>query len=96
MELPNQNKRTLAEKETWTYLGILEADTIKQVEMKQKIKEEYFKRTRKLLDTKHCSRNFTKGINTGLYPRKIFGIILEVDKRTKANRPKNKKTNDHA
>ena len=35
MELPNQDKiRTLGEKETYIYLGILEADTIKQVEMK--------------------------------------------------------------
>ena len=32
MELPNQDKiRTLAENETYKYLGILEADTIKQV-----------------------------------------------------------------
>ena len=37
MELPNQDKiRTLGEKETDKYLGILEADTIKQVEMKEK------------------------------------------------------------
>ena len=35
MELSNQNKiRTLAENETYKYLGILEADTIKQVQMK--------------------------------------------------------------
>ena len=39
MEPPNQNKiRTLREKETYKYLGILEADTIKQVEMIEKIK----------------------------------------------------------
>ena len=38
MELPNQEKiRTLGEKETYKYLGTLEADTIKKVEMKQKI-----------------------------------------------------------
>ena len=36
VELPNQEKlRTLGEKETYKYLGILEADTIKQVEMKE-------------------------------------------------------------
>ena len=65
MELPNQNKiRTLREKETYKYLGILEADTIKQVEMKEKIKKEYSWRTRKLLETKLCSRNLIKGINT--------------------------------
>ena len=35
MELPNQGKvRTLGEKETLKYLGILEAETIKQEEMK--------------------------------------------------------------
>ena len=35
IELPNQDKiRTLAENETYKYLGILEADTIKQGEMK--------------------------------------------------------------
>ena len=39
IEIPNQNRiRTLREKETYKYLGILEADIIKQVEMKEKIK----------------------------------------------------------
>ena len=38
LELPNLDKiRTLAENETYKYLGILEADTLKQVEMKDKI-----------------------------------------------------------
>ena len=38
MEQPNQDKiRTLGEMETYKYLDILEADTIKQVEMKEKI-----------------------------------------------------------
>ena len=36
IESPNQDEiRTLGEKETYKYLGILEADTIKQVEMKE-------------------------------------------------------------
>ena len=40
MKLPNQNKiRTLAKNETSKYLGILESYTIKQVEMKNKIKK---------------------------------------------------------
>ena len=39
-EQQNQEKiRTLGEKETYKYLGILEADTIKQVKMKEKIKK---------------------------------------------------------
>ena len=38
MELPNQDKmRTLGK--TYKYLGILEADIIKQVEIKEKIKK---------------------------------------------------------
>ena len=65
MELPNQDKiKTLAENETYKYFGILEADSIKQVEMKDKIQKEYLRRTRKLLETKLSSRNLIKGINT--------------------------------
>ena len=53
MELPNQNKiRTFGENKTYKYAGILEADTIKQEEMKEKIKKECFKRTKKVLETK--------------------------------------------
>ena len=38
IEVPNQDKiRTLGEKETYKCLSILEADTIKQMEMKGKI-----------------------------------------------------------
>ena len=69
MELPNQDKiRTLAENETYKYLDILEADTIKQVEIKYKIQKEYLRRTRKLLKTKLSSRNLIKGINTCAVP----------------------------
>ena len=64
IELPNQDKiRTIAENETYKYLGILEADTIKQIEMENKIQKEYLKRTRKLLEIKLNSRNLIKGIN---------------------------------
>ena len=65
MELPHQDKiRTLGENETYKYLGILEADAIKQVEKKDKIKKEYPRRTRKLHKTKLSTRNLIKGINT--------------------------------
>ena len=55
----------LREQETYNYLGILEADNIRQVEMKEKIKKEYLRRMIKLLKTKLYSRNLIKGINTG-------------------------------
>ena len=69
MELPNKDKiKTLAENETYKYLGILDADAIKQVEMKEKIQKKYLRRTRKLLETKLNSRNLIKGINTWAVP----------------------------
>ena len=38
IELPNQRKiRTLVEKETYLYFGILEVDIIKQAEMRKRI-----------------------------------------------------------
>ena len=62
VELPNQVIiRTLGEKETYKYLRILEADIIKKVELKEKMKKEYL-RTRKLLE------NLVKGINTWAIP----------------------------
>ena len=40
MELPNHDKiRTLGENDTYKYLGISEADTIKQVEMKERFEK---------------------------------------------------------
>ena len=65
MDQPNQEKmRTLGEKEAYKYLEILEADTIRQVKMKEKIKKEYHRKTRKLLATKLRCRNLIKGINS--------------------------------
>ena len=61
MELPNQDKiRTFGENETYKYLGILEAGTFKQVEMKEKIKKEYLRRTRKPLETKKEAETLSK------------------------------------
>ena len=60
--------RTLWVKETYKYLGILEADAIKQVEMKEKIKKEYLRRSRKLLEAKLSRRNLIKEINIWAVP----------------------------
>ena len=93
MELPNKDKiKTLAENETYKYLGVLEADTIKQAEMKEKIQKEYLRRTRKLLETKLNSRNLIKVINTWTVPLvRYFGPFLkwtrdelkQIDQRTR-------------
>ncbi len=69
MELPNQYKiRMLGENETYKYLGILDSDRIKEVEIKDKIQKEYLRRTRKLFEKKLSSRNLIKGINTWAVP----------------------------
>ena len=79
----------LGEKETYKFLEILEADTIIQWKWKKKIKKDNFGWTRKLLETKLCSRNLIKRVNTG--------TILKIDEgRTQTNEPENKKTNDDA
>ena len=58
MKLQNQDKiRTLREKENYKYLEILEADIIKQLEIKEKIKNECLWRTRKLLGEKNKLRS---------------------------------------
>ena len=79
MEVSNQDKiRTLTENETYKYLSILDADTIKQVEMKDKIQKEYLRRTRKLRETKLSSRNLIKEINTCAVPLvRYFGTFLK-------------------
>ena len=52
IKLPDEeNFRMLGEKEIYEYLGILEVDTIKQAEMKEKIKKENLRPMRTLLDT---------------------------------------------
>ena len=69
MELLSRgNITTLKDKVTYKYLVILEADTIKQVEMKEKDKKEHLRKTRKVLETKLSSRNLIKGINTWAVP----------------------------
>ena len=76
MELQNQEKiKKPGEKETHKYLRILEADTIKQVKTKEKIK-----RTRNLLETKLYNRKLIKGINSLAVPNVRYSrTILEVN-----------------
>ncbi len=70
IELPNQDKiRTLAENETYKYYGILEANTIKQVEMKNNIQKEYLRRTRKLLETKLSQKRYRRNKYPGCTTR---------------------------
>ena len=74
--------RSLREKETYKFWGIMEADTIKKVEMKAKFKKEYFRRTKKTTRDKSLSQeSCQKDKSLGRPPHKILGTILEVDQR---------------
>ena len=77
MEQPNQDKiRTLGENETYKYLGILEADTIKQVEMKNRILKECLRRTRTQLGDKTLKlKPHQRNKYLGCALRQIFGTL---------------------
>ena len=78
MELLNQDQmRTPGEKKTHKYLGILEAYTIKQVEMKEKIKKEYLRRTRKLLKSKPCQFKIKWAYRNGSLPSRQWCVSLD-------------------
>ena len=83
IELTNLDKiRTLGEMEIFKYFGISETDTIKQAEMKEKIKREYLRRPTKILKTKLHYRNFIKGINIWALPvLRYAGLFLKWDER---------------
>ena len=70
----------------------MEADTIKQMKMKEKIQKEYLRRTKKLLETKLNSRNLIKGINTwaaqlvrysGPFLKCTWDELKQMDQRTR-------------
>ena len=69
MELPNQDKiRTLGEKETYKYLDIWEADTIKQVEMKEKLRKNILGEPESNLRQTYVVETLSKEEIPGLYP----------------------------
>ena len=83
IELPNQVRvRMLEEKENYKYLRILEADTIEQAQMKEKIAKEYLRQTRNLLETRLCNRSLIKVINTwAVLLARYSGLFLKWTKK---------------
>ena len=81
MELKNQDKiRTLGEKEIYKYLGILVADTIKQMERKE-LKSVSQKNRKTTRNHAIYQEPYKRVKYLGSPPRKIFETILEVDQR---------------
>ena len=72
MELPNQDKtRTLGKKETYKYLGVLEADTIKQKEEKEKIRKNITRELESNLRTNWIAETLKK-VNSWAVPLKRY------------------------
>ena len=83
--------KILGEKETYKCLGLLEANSIKQVEMKEQIKKEY-RRRRENYSKSNCCRKLIKRINAWAVPLvRYSGPLLEwtreklkqIDQRTR-------------
>ena len=69
----------------------MEADTVTQVEMKDKIKKEYLRRARKLLETKISSKILIKGKNTwGPFVRWTREELKKMDQSTRKLKTMNK------
>ena len=84
--------KLLEEGESYKYLGVLEADEVIVNEMKDKVKREYNRRVRKVLETELNSGNVFKAINTWLvsavrYSAAFLGWsglqLEEIDRRTR-------------
>ena len=72
-EIESRKIKTLGEKESYQYLGILEADIIKQVEMKKRVSQanEKTSRNQTVLQESHQKDKYP-----GCSPCNILGTIL--------------------
>ena len=62
IELANKEEiRTLGGKENFKFLGILKADTIKQVKMKEKVHKDYHRRTKNFPRQNSIAESLSKG-----------------------------------
>ena len=63
--LPNKTTmKGLKEGGSYKYLGVIQADGMKHHKMKEKVKTEYYRRVRKILETILNGGNIITGINT--------------------------------
>ena len=64
IELPSGEKLSKIEADGYKYLGILEYDRVKEQEMKDKFRNEYFRRAKLILRSKLNGRNKIMALNT--------------------------------
>jgi hypothetical protein len=63
IRMPDGQMMKDLEEQSYKYLGVLEADRMKMEDMKEKVKTEYYKRVRKVLESKLNGGNVVKAIN---------------------------------
>ena len=64
IELPSGEKIREIEEDGYKYLGILEYDRVKEQEIKDKFRNEYFRREKSILKSKLNERNKIMALNT--------------------------------
>ena len=65
LDLPEGQKiKSLQDEEAYKYLGVLENDKIKSTEMKDILRQEYFRRVKKILRSKLNAGNIIQAINS--------------------------------
>ena len=64
IELPSGEKIREIEKDRYKYKGILEYDRVKEQEIKDKFRDEYFRRAKLILKSKLNERNKIMPLNT--------------------------------
>ena len=56
--------KSLQDRESYNYLGILEVEKFLEEGMKLKVSEEYFRRLKKILKSKFSGGNLVQGVST--------------------------------
>ena len=80
IELPSGEKKEI-EEDGFKYMGILEHDRVKEKEMKDKFKNNYFRRAKLILKSKLNGRNKIMALNTWAVPILRYGAgILKWNK----------------
>ena len=78
-------------------MGIIQAYQIQYMEIKEKVKTEYLRRVRKVLETKLNGGNIIKGINIWAVSLLVLCSIHKLESyRIDATRSKNQKVDDNA
>ena len=80
----------LTEGAGYNYLGVIQADQTRYTKMKEKVKTEYLRRVRKVLETKLNGGNIIKGINIWAVSLLVLCSIHKLESyRIDATRSKN-------